>query len=787
MADSLSPIPPRPASAARSGFGWLRTADLHQTPVWAILLLSAAVVGAIGTLQFIIFPDRVAPLTYNLPLLLCLWHRDRRVLFVTAAIFTVMSATKLLYVLPNHLDIYAEGNYKWIAFGMQTVNIWVPAFVINWLIVARMRLAATNAALAQANGQLEANNAELSATNEELAQREEEIVRQNEELQSQTEELEQQAEQLRQQAEEVEQQSADLHEANDELTRRERGLHTLLESGRWMRTDLDEQIVTNGICQAAVQVLGSTVQASALIEQRDGQLSLRGHSGFGINGAIAETIDFHQSFASLIIERGQTAFLEDVDTRPDLRLPQPAAGKPFRSVLGSPIWVDGKPVGALEVYSAQPQQWTAEQFHVLEWLSAQCAISLRAIRSQKELEQKRREAEDASQAKTRFLAAVSHDVRTPANAISLLADLIEQTARDPQSLHEVPEMASDLKNNAKSLVELVSDVLDLARFDAGKLEVHASEFSLAALVEAEVRAAQPLAQAKGLELKSNLSPGGGLWLRTDRMKLARVLGNLLGNAIKFTETGTVLVQCEPAGDGGVRLSVIDTGVGISPEYLPRIFDEFFQLRNPERDRSKGTGLGLAICRRLVDGIGCRLSVSSALHEGSAFTVHVPGSLMLPFGPIHANPAAAILAPGAQPLASLCVMLVDDHDVTRETVAQLLRSRGARVITAALGREALRLLAHESPDVLLLDLMLPDLDGADILRHVRDHAPASLRCVLALSGDVRPSRIEEVRALGAADLIPKPVTIDRLVDALNTHCPVRPHAPSPTVQSNAGPA
>ena len=209
---------------------------------------------------------------------------------------------------------------------------------------------------------------------------------------------------------------------------------------------------------------------------------------------------------------------------------------------------------------------------------------------QRELDARRREAEEASVRKTRFLAAVSHDIRTPANAISLLAELIRRTATNPAMAGEVPDLARELHGSAVSLVNLLSDVLDVARFDSDRIELQESEFPLAGLLAEESRRMLPLARDKGLELHF-AAADESLWLRTDRIKLSRILGNLVGNAIKFTERGGVRVDVARADDGGVRFRVTDTGIGIAPEHLRHIFDEFFQLRNPERDRNKGTRPG----------------------------------------------------------------------------------------------------------------------------------------------------------------------------------------------------
>jgi signal transduction histidine kinase len=246
---------------------------------------------------------------------------------------------------------------------------------------------------------------------------------------------------------------------------------------------------------------------------------------------------------------------------------------------------------------------------------------------QREIDLRRREAEEASVRKTRFLAAVSHDIRTPANAISLLAELVRRTAANPAHYAEIPELARELHSSALSLVNLLGDVLDIARFDSGKVELQETEFSLGELLTEEHRQMQPLARERGIELRCDALAEHVL-LRTDRIKLARILGNLIGNAIKFTETGGVRVEAQCLDGRGVQIRVVDTGIGIPDESLRHIFDEFFQLRNPERDRNKGSGLGLTICKRLVDAMGGELEVQSTIGTGSTFIVTLPPTCVL---------------------------------------------------------------------------------------------------------------------------------------------------------------
>jgi signal transduction histidine kinase len=244
-----------------------------------------------------------------------------------------------------------------------------------------------------------------------------------------------------------------------------------------------------------------------------------------------------------------------------------------------------------------------------------------------ELDRRRREAEEASDRKTRFLASASHDIRSPVNAISLMAEVICRTADNPRLAAQVPALAHRLQANALSLADLVSEVLDNARLDADRITLQESTFSLNELLAEECLRLHSLAQAKNLTLKIvPLAPP--ISLRADRMKLARVLGNLLSNAIKFTESGGVTVSSSLEPVRGVRINVCDTGIGIAPEHLAEVFDEFAQVGNGSGDHNKGWGLGLAICRRLIAALDGNVTVESELNHGSTFTICLPPSCMV---------------------------------------------------------------------------------------------------------------------------------------------------------------
>ena len=240
------------------------------------------------------------------------------------------------------------------------------------------------------------------------------------------------------------------------------------------------------------------------------------------------------------------------------------------------------------------------------------------------LDARGREAEEASTRKSVLLASVSHDIGTPLTTINLMADLIRHTADDPALAARVPELARSLQANALSVSDMVSGMLDISAIDSGRVMLHESEFSLDELFAQERTSLEPMAFAKGLQLHlASRSPA--LSLRADKAKLARVVRNLVSNAIKFTEAGSVTVSSALADRHMVVIAVSDTGIGIAPENLERIFGEFAQLRSSSEDERRGWGLGLAICKRLVGMMGGTISVESVLNRGSTFTVRLPRS------------------------------------------------------------------------------------------------------------------------------------------------------------------
>ena len=301
---------------------------------------------------------------------------------------------------------------------------------------------------------------------------------------------------------------------------------------------------------------------------------------------------------------------------------------------------------SLDVRKAQ-EQLLQEQNRKLEIANdLLIAHEAQIVRQNVELIRRRHDAEEANGRKTRLLNAVSHDIRNPVNTINLMAEVIRRTAEDPSLVTQVPQMARRLQSNAQSLVALVSDVLDIAHLDSGLLQRRESTFSLNELIDAKCRDLAPLAEAKLLQLDSE-TPERIIRVQTDRIKLDRIVTNLMTNAIKFTTNGSVTISATVTVDRAVLIRVRDTGIGIAEHEVERIFDEFAQFNVPLGKPNKGWGLGLAICRRLANVIGASISAESKLDRGTVFTVRLPSECVVDIAPAAPSGASsAVASPGA---------------------------------------------------------------------------------------------------------------------------------------------
>ena len=366
-----------------------------------------------------------------------------------------------------------------------------------------------------------------------------------------------------------------------------------------------------------------------------------------------------------------------------------------------------------------------------------------------QLERKNEELADASKLKSQFLANMSHELRTPLNSIIGYSELILDGMYGPLT-EKQQDRLEKVHRNGKNLLALINDILDLSKIEAGRMELDLQEVEVPEVIEQVMAVVQPMAQEKGLTLESRIAPNLRP-VKADPDRLRQVILNLLSNAVKFTAEGSVTVDAGATSDSRcLELKVIDSGIGIAPDLHEVIFDEFRQADSTSTREFGGTGLGLAISRRLSRLHGGDIIVESAPGKGSTFTVTIPLVAQMPAGTISPE------SPG--PL----VLIIDDQVDAADLIREHLTASGYRVHLTNDGADGIRLASELQPDAITLDLMMPGMDGWQVLKQLHDdQATTNIPIIIVSIIDESRQAVE----MGARDYIMKPINPERLLAAL----------------------
>lgn len=370
-----------------------------------------------------------------------------------------------------------------------------------------------------------------------------------------------------------------------------------------------------------------------------------------------------------------------------------------------------------------------------------------------ELELQKKQLDEANRLKSAFLSNMSHELRTPLNSVIALAGVLNRRLKDAVPAEEYSYLEV-IERNGRQLLALINDILDLSRIEAGREEVSLSRFTVAELVNEVTSMIEPQAREKGIALLNSVSvtlPE----MRSDFSKCRHILQNIIGNAVKFTEQGQVAVSAKQVDDT-ILIAVSDSGIGIAAKDLPTIFDEFRQADGSTSRRFGGTGLGLAIAKKYADLLEGSIAVESTPGQGSTFTVTLPVALeMQPGDEWRSEAAPHSTSPAPAPQKGMRILLVEDSEPAVIQITDILSEQGYLVSVARDGKEALERIEQTVPDAMILDLMMPEVDGFEVIQKVRDREKTERLPVLILTAKhVTKEELQLLKGNGIHQLIQK---------------------------------
>jgi PAS domain S-box-containing protein len=435
---------------------------------------------------------------------------------------------------------------------------------------------------------------------------------------------------------------------------------------------------------------------------------------------------------------------------------------PLRGADGRYRWFLSRAMPLREV----PEPGTAEG-PLIGWFGTNTDIT-EMREAEEALTMAKAAAEDANMAKSQFIANMSHELRTPLSAVIGYSEMLEEEAEELDGADAFREDLGKIKSNARHLLSLINDVLDLSKIEAGKMEVQPEDFDAVTLLQEVASTVDALVGKKGNTLVLDVAPELG-GMHTDPVKLRQCLFNLLGNAAKFTEGGRITLRAVPDGKPGWLLfQVADTGIGMTPEQLDRLFQRFTQADATTTRRFGGTGLGLAITKAFASMLGGEIDVESREGQGTTFSIRLPADLREARAeqddPAVLAGEASLDAEAPPPEARQAglVLVVDDDAATRDLLARFLTREGFAVRTAQDGQTGLRLARELQPDAILLDVMMPRLDGWGVLSALKSE-PGLAETPVVMITVVQERGL--AFSLGAADYLNKPVEWSRLKKVL----------------------
>jgi signal transduction histidine kinase/CheY-like chemotaxis protein len=560
---------------------------------------------------------------------------------------------------------------------------------------------------------------------------------------------------------ELQQRGRDLARSVDELKALGEVSHAVSSS-----RDLEEMLTT--IVTQAVRL--SDTEGGSIFEFNAQTRAFEVRTCVGTSAGLVETlrglrIHLNETFVGRAAAGGQPLQSSDLDRERLDAHTEALRRHGWRSLLAVPLMREDEIIGALIVRRTVPGEFAPETCALLETLASQSAVAIHNARLFRELEVKTQQLEIASQHKSEFLASMSHELRTPLNAVIGFSDVLLERMFGKLNERQ-DEYLRDIRSSGHHLLELINEILDLSKVEAGRMELELGPVSLADAIEHGVAMVRERAATHAISLQRDITGDVGMvW--ADELKLRQVLLNLLTNAVKFTpDGGSVAIAARLAGDE-VEVSVTDSGIGIAEAERERIFEAFQRGGRTAPTGAEGTGLGLTLSRRIVELHGGRIWMTSELGHGSTFAFAIP---------MH-DAARPVGDDVAEPAPAGTVVVIEDDRRSAELLTLYLEGAGYAVALAGDGVEGLELVRRVDPRAVILDVRLPRLDGWDVLARLKaDPATASLPVVIVSMIDERGRGF----ALGAAEYLVKPVDRERFLSALERYVPAQSERPTVVV-------